>query len=31
MPVESVGFTLKPWGFFGCNPLDLAPEESSCH
>ena len=32
MPVESVSFTLKPWGFFDRNPtLDVAPEESSCH
>ena len=31
MPVESVSFTLKPFGFFDRNPsLDLAPE-ASCH
>ncbi|MDY7099868.1 MAG: primary-amine oxidase [Actinomycetota bacterium] len=32
MPVERVGFTLKPYGFFDRNPsLDLAPEPGHCH
>ena len=32
MPVEMVGFTLKPFGFFDRNPaLDLAPSEDHCH
>ena len=31
MPVEYVGFTLKPFGFFNRNPaLDLAPP-GDCH
>ncbi|MDH3678635.1 MAG: primary-amine oxidase [Acidimicrobiia bacterium] len=31
MPVESVGFTLKPYGFFDRNPsLDLAPGDDHC-
>jgi primary-amine oxidase len=32
MPVEMVGFTLKPYGFFDRNPaLDIAPNEDHCH
>jgi Cu2+-containing amine oxidase len=32
MPVEYVGFTLKPFGFFDRNPaIDLAPAGGHCH
>jgi primary-amine oxidase len=32
MPVEMVGFTLKPFGFFDRNPaLDIAPGPDHCH
>ncbi|MEM7337425.1 MAG: primary-amine oxidase [Actinomycetota bacterium] len=33
MPVESLGFMLKPWGFFDRNPaLDIAPSKGDhCH
>jgi primary-amine oxidase len=32
MPVEMLGFTLKPFGFFDRNPaLDLAPSPDHCH
>jgi primary-amine oxidase len=32
MPVEMVGFTMKPFGFFDRNPaLDVAPSDDHCH
>lgn len=32
MPVERIGFMLKPWGFFERNPgLDVPPSERHCH
>lgn len=32
MPVERIGFTLKPHGFFAANPaLDLPPAGAHCH
>ncbi len=32
MPVERMGFTLKPHGFFSINPaLDVAPPGGACH
>ena len=32
MPVDTVSFSLKPWGFFDRNPaLDVPPSPSHCH
>jgi primary-amine oxidase len=31
MPVEHVGFRLKPWGFFDRNPALDVPPSASCH
>ncbi len=32
MPVDTVSFSLKPWGFFDRNPaLDVPPSPARCH
>ena len=32
MPVDTVSFSLKPWGFFDRNPaLDVPPNPGRCH
>ena len=32
MPVDTVSFSMKPWGFFDRNPtLDVPPNPSRCH